>query len=645
MRRAALLLVAALAGPAAAADPPPVHGLLTGRVEWSGEVFVDGDVEVAEGAHLVVTAGTRVRFAARDATATGWDPALVEVHVKGGLTVAGTIDRPVRFLTGEEPKERKPPEGPPDPARKPEYDYPWHGLTLWPPADPAVAREIRGAVFRFAYAAVQVPKGRARIEDCVFLRCGAGVEAGSAWADERRKGMAGGVARPLVRGCRFADCGTGVFAEGLGAPAVERCVFFACRLGVGNHRATGRYYGLQEPGAAVSRCDFLRSEAGVKGCAVVADSIFAGNETALSLSEFHVRNATDTEECAFFGNVFGGNRVLFEGECGAGDAIVVDEVGYEADEMAREAALRAEGPPLPAGLRLKVAAAARGRGAGGGDPGALAEVPPAPAGRVWGTARTRLTRPLAVDVAEAKEDFGRLRPAPGALFGERWWCAADLGGAGVFRVRDVFPRPGIVVALAYAVTMAPGGPAFLELNGDLAQVDVYWNGERLPEVIVPRRFGEEGLLLPVKGKAGANVLVLRARGRGVDPRIGVAVAREGEGNVAERAPEPAREAAVRSADLGRPRDRGGEPWLAVKVSTPLSWLPGGRVTLLDRDGREIPAPGAAVVVESRHVAAFGPLPDAALSGGGVLLAGFAAPDGAPLRFPATPFPVAPLPAR
>jgi hypothetical protein len=641
--RAFATLLAALgvlaAAVSAAADPEKARGVLEGRVTFRGEVLVDGDLEVAVGAVLTVEPGTVIRIAADDLLRAGFDKARVEIHVKGALLIAGTPEDPVRIGPEAGPTEKKPEpdEPPPGPGAKPSYDYPWHGIVFWPAADPATPREITSALIRFAFVGIQLPMGKGRVEGSAFLRCGIGVEVGTAWVEQNRHGMAGGVARPLVTGCRFAECGTGVYVQLQGAPMVERCVFAGCRLGVGNNRFTGWTYPLHEPGSTVDHCDFVGNETGVMGSSIVTSSVFARNETALGLSSFHTSTTTDTEQCAFRGNVFAANGAVFRGESDPGEALVVEDVGYDSTPEALDAALRGDGPALPDGLRLRPGSPARGRAAGGSDPGARAPVVPPPSERPWMTSRARFARPLLLEVTGESLDVPRLRPVAGALLAGRWWCRGEAAADGTFRLRDLFGGPQVPAAFAFRVDVAPGGPVTLEVNGDLLELEACWNGEPVRGFVAPRRFDTEGALATVPAKSGANLLVLRLVGRGVDPRVGVAISPPGSGRAEETAPPAARDAEVRWAKITRRRDRGDAPWLEVNVSTPLSWLPGGRVVLRDREGRELPAPGAAPIVESRHLLLYGPLPDsAAASAAAISLTAFRAPDATPLRFPPAP---------
>ena len=204
-----------------AGEGPAIRGRLEGATTWSGEVRVDGDVEIPEGSSLRIEAGTRVLIAERDAGNSGWNANLVEIRVAGEIAVSGTVEKPVTFECGPQPVVRGP-AATIDPKSAPSWT--WHGIVLLPPSAPGRRREIRGARIESAWSGIQVPRGRAVIEDCVFLCCGIGIEVGSAYADEDRRGTPGGVARPVITGCRFSGCVTGVYGELDGAPSITRSV-------------------------------------------------------------------------------------------------------------------------------------------------------------------------------------------------------------------------------------------------------------------------------------------------------------------------------------------------------------------------------------------------------------------------------------
>lgn len=651
-RAGVLLLVAAAAagldttvraGDGAPAPPETtVSGTLEGRTTWSGIVRVTGDVEIPEGSGLFIEAGTRVVIASGDSTRSGWNAQRVEIHVKGDLLVSGSAEKPVTF---------EPEGGPPEVGASRENHsgkdgsslardlarFPWHGLVLWPPKG-GRPREIHGARFSSAFSGIQVPGGRARIEDCVFLKCGTGVEVGSAYADGDRFGTAGDVARPTITGCRFTACGTGVFVQHRGAPRLERCVFHLCNLGAGGNRVTGRHYPVTEPGVTAERCDFVDNGVGLEGPFLVLDCLFSGNERALKLSDFHVRHGTGVDLVRVRGSVFGGNGSVLDGESVGDGARVVDAVGYAGGGADLGPALRSPWPPLPDALELAGDSPARGAAEGGGNPGCRALRAP-PAERVpWRPAGFPLLQPLAVDPGdgdEALEGLPRQKPKPGGSFRGSWWCVAGREDDGTVPLAPLGGREGKRAALAWRVDADRGGDGTLELNGDLDFLEAWWNGDRLPRPGVPRRYGRHGALISVTVKRGANLLVVLARGRGPTPALSVSLQVPPNVKLKEEAPsaEP-KETRITSVRILRDKSRGEGAWLRVSVSAPLSWTTRGEVRLRDGSGNDITPRGAGYTLEDRTVLVYGPLPEDPPAEGGVVLSGFRGADGAECVFPA-----------
>ncbi len=645
MRPWALPAAALLLSLPAQEEAPGVRGALEGAVTWSGEVRVDGDVEVPEGSLLRVEAGTKVLVAARDATGSGWNPDFVEIRVAGEIVVAGTADRPVVFQCGS-PAAPAPAD---DASSHPSWS--WHGIVLLPPSAPGRKREIRGARIESAFAGVQIPKGRAVVEGCVFLRCGIGVEVGSAYADAQRKGIAGGVARPVIEGCRFAGCETGVFAELEGAPSITRSVFARCRTGAGNNRGrVGYQFPLREPGVAAERCEFHACAEGVLGPSLVTNGIFSGNAEAVSLSRFHSTHATSVDLFALRGNVFAGNGSILSGEAVAGEFVSLDSAGYVDDPVALDTALRAPWPPLPKGLALRADSQARGKALDGGDPGCTGAAAPALESRTWSTVRARLLRPLVAETIAAADRAGdgegpaRMRPQAGSIVGRSWWCRTEFPEDGVLRTRTLLGRGEGEALLSWRVECASAGPAEIEVNGDLLEAGAWWNGDPVAGTFAPRRFDRLGAVAAVKAKPGANLLVLRVKGRGVDPRLGVAVSLPGGAAPAEAPLPDPRPGRISTAAVVRARERAG-PWLRVTLPSPAAWGPPGIVRLVAADGSPVETRDGRLRVEERTVLLYGPLPDDALGGCGLLLEGFRAPDGAALDFGAIPFAVPAAPPR
>ncbi len=646
------LLLAAPPATAIEGGPPAaaveVRGTLEPRATWSGTVFVAADIEVPAGGGLVIEAGTRVILGARDLSNGGWNARRVEIHVKGDLLVAGTVERPVLF---------EPESGPPEIVAEAENTagtsgrdraadvkrYPWHGVVLWPVEGKAPRREIRGARFSSAFAAVQVPAGRVRIEDSVFLGCATGVEAGSAYADHERFGTKGGVARPTIARSRFAGCGTGVFAQSQGAPRIERSVFAYCVIGAGGGRTTGRAYPGSEPGVTVERCDFHGNRVGVQAPFLVGDCLFARNVKALALSGFHVAYATGVDEFRLRGSASFEDGETLRGESTGGGIRVLDQWPHGASTAEVSALVRAPWPPLAEGLRLDDASPARGLAGDGGDPGCLAEGIPRGALRADAKGGP-LPPPLAAMVAgdaSIPAEIGRQRPSPGAVFRSSWWSLAPPGEDGAVRLRGLGGAGGGVAALGWRLKSDRAGEAVLHVNGDLDACAAWWNGDALPAVPGPRRFGPGGsFALPVKLKGGINLLVVGARGRGPDPGLLVSLAPPDGVKVdtADPPPAAARDVTVSGATVGRVRGREGT-WLRLALSAPVGWTAPGAVALLDGAGKPLPAGAARVVVDERQIVLFGPLPEEIPAGFLAVVSGFLGPDGTPCAFPPAPVPV------
>jgi M6 family metalloprotease-like protein len=66
---------------------PRWAGTISGRVNWQGQVLVDGDVTVAPEGMLMIFSNTRVRFAPSDRLRQGGDPERCELRVEGVLRV------------------------------------------------------------------------------------------------------------------------------------------------------------------------------------------------------------------------------------------------------------------------------------------------------------------------------------------------------------------------------------------------------------------------------------------------------------------------------------------------------------------------------------------------------------------------------
>ncbi len=343
MRTLLLGSVLALPGAASAQDPAPApvppevtfRGEVTGVTTWTGRVRITGDIEVPDKAALVIKAGTEVIIDGSDASHAGWNPGLIEIHVKGRLRIEGELLAPVSIGPADMATTATTLVQTRQPAR-------WHGIVLHPRTQRAEDRNtIRGAVFAHAFAGVQVPDESPLLEDSVFLQCDVGVEAGSAYKSRTEVGLPGRQGCPEITRCRFAQCITGIYAEGNARPDVYRSVFYRCGNAVGNRRP-GITYTLHPPGVSVVHCALLHNNIAAAGSVLTRDSIFAGTasryggEACEILEPLGWQVAVEAESGSF--TEFGG-RVLDARLDEGWDAAVVllgtnyggDEAGYEAD--------------------------------------------------------------------------------------------------------------------------------------------------------------------------------------------------------------------------------------------------------------------------------------------------------------------------
>lgn len=103
-----LLLLAALLSVAGCLPSPQaraVTGELHGDLIWSGEIFIGGDVTLAEGARLTILPGTKVRFLPPDGFAGGESdhphfPGS-ELNIVGTLIASGTAAAPIVFAAAD----------------------------------------------------------------------------------------------------------------------------------------------------------------------------------------------------------------------------------------------------------------------------------------------------------------------------------------------------------------------------------------------------------------------------------------------------------------------------------------------------------------------------------------------------------------
>ncbi len=86
-------------------DPNYKSGLITSSQTWQGQIYITGDLTVAENATVTINPNTDIFVWSVDGANTGVDPARVELNIEGTIDVNGTEANPVRFVTWDGSKE------------------------------------------------------------------------------------------------------------------------------------------------------------------------------------------------------------------------------------------------------------------------------------------------------------------------------------------------------------------------------------------------------------------------------------------------------------------------------------------------------------------------------------------------------------
>ncbi len=568
-----------------------VQGQLTGQVTWSGRVRVTGDVEVTDKATLLIRAGTVVTIDEHDGSKSGWNPSLIEVHVRGRLLVEGRPEGPVKIG----------PAGMDQSAsvkKETALVANWHGFVLHPRVAVGDDRNtIRGAVFAHAFAALQVPADAPLIEDCVFACCILGVEAGTAYKNTEYSSIRNLGGSPEVRGCRFTQCGTGIYATDAARPDVYRCAFYRCNVGAGNDRP-GITTWLSPPGISMVHCALLENTTAVTGSVLVRDSIFAGNSVAMRMSNFHGTFGTDIDGMSIRACLFHANASEIQGDIGMKAALLHGDPAF-AGPLDTLLALT---PTLPPALQLGEASAARGKGSGGRDLGPMVSVQAETSSIDWKPAGTLINEWLACPTTESAETTWRASKElkRGAKLGKLFWSSAPTTN-GLVDLRTTFgnDRAGW---LALKFTTEQAADAVLEANGDLEQFDYSLNGAAPKSNVQRRRLSETGLSYPIKLKQGANTLLVYVKGFGATPRVGVSLG----GSWQRDTEEAAADVSYLSA---RAYALKGERFIEVTFTPGLHWDNGMRRDVVTLQNAELNMGGtASIKVLAVDKLLIGPLP-------------------------------------
>ncbi len=589
-------------------DPKPegLHGQLKGDVHWCGEVLVDGDLQIDPQSTLSIAAGTLVHIAERDVTKGGWNPELVEMHIKGRVDIVGSAANPVRFLSAN-------PTGS------------WHGLVLQSKDESAKPSVIESTYFSGAISAIQVPMGAPRIRDCVFINCVTGIEVGSAYANRRVLAISGNLATPEVQGCRFSSCETGIFAELNGSPDIRNCVFYRCTTGLGNDRK-GLSYQLYDPGCIVERCALINNQSAIRGQALVRNSIFLKNTVVLRLSNFHARYSTQIDHVAMQSNLFWRNRTRIQGETGLNITAITGDPAFVGplDDLG------GPGVALLPCLKLKPNSAARNMGADGGDLGPFGFGAGQKDQLCWQTSGEKVKvfqmLPMKRNGQEVKlKRILRGRPNAGKKVGKQWWVSPALGKQGELDVIECFGKSNIGLYLYFAINGDKGSHS-LELNGDVETVDIFLNGKEVYGLKTRRRFSSAGISFHLPLKKGTNRVLLRLQTWGSRPRFGCAI--HGPAKLEEIASSPI--GTMKSAKA-RLFEKSGRRSIVVTTGSPLNWTDTGKINLveiLNARGRiELGTSGMRVKILSKSKLRISGLSPRAIKGMQLRLKGLHNPDG------------------
>lgn len=160
---------------------PPVTGYLLEDATWRGEVLMAGDILVPAGKTLTIDSGTTIYVTPTESTKIDpeWLSPDTELLVRGSLVIAGTAERPVRFLPTSLP------EG---------AETAWAGIIL----DRTEAFRLAGVELALAESGILAIGASGVVENSTISRCRYGI-------------VLQGDAAPVIRGNRVQDGEGGIF--------------------------------------------------------------------------------------------------------------------------------------------------------------------------------------------------------------------------------------------------------------------------------------------------------------------------------------------------------------------------------------------------------------------------------------------------
>jgi len=521
--RSAIVTVAAalaLASHAGAQEAPPrdevamprdvvaMPAIVKHDIVLSGRISMTRDVVIARGATLTLAPGAHVSVSASDAGKGGVDPKRCELHVHGRILVAGDEERPVSIV-GRGPKS-------------------WFGIVLHRDRARTPDSALSHLRLSGAWVGVQVADGRPRISNAVFDNCTHGVSAGRLYADEALVIEQSRTPEPELERCLFTRCKVGVFTEYKASPGVRRTTFIDCGTALGNDRI-GRQGPMHGIGARVSRALFVNNRCAVLGSASVQDSIFVGNDVALSVTTFHHKLSQNTDRIGWRANVFHDNAAIARGESDLGSGHLFVDPQLSGTPVVTSLATAVTPPP---GARLQPGSPVRGTATDGGDPGPFGNAAPGRRRRAWST------RGAIVESAYVLGPFDALSTLkvgrPPRLFergapmqrADLRWAKIETGGR-VGLCADIYDWPDDrPVVMTFAVDLG-GAAGSLEINAD-GRIAGWVDGTPLAVPSLRGRWGSRGGRVRIPAGAGVRELTLVWSDRDTGGVIGVAV-HAGEG--------------------------------------------------------------------------------------------------------------------
>ncbi len=563
---------AAASSAASSAQTPKTKvasGVLSGQTVWEGTVRVEADIEIPVNATLVIRPNTKVLIARRDKANRAWRKKLVEIHVKGSIRIEGAPGLPVTFTPVSKSKDAK---------------YSWHGIVLWPRYGGKQQRHLRGARFVDAYTAIQIPKGNAQIEDCLFLDCHQGVEVGVASAGLNATGMEGGASRPEILRCRFAFCGTGIYAELQATPVLDRCIFFECTRAAGNLR-NGLTRALYAPGCQIAHCLFLRNGTAISAASIVRDCIFSKNELVYDPSEFHLPLMTRIEPISFRRNLFHDNEAIFVRECALDGQILTGDPHLQGPLEN----LGVDGRPLPDAAKCDLSKAPSEDKDQYRSLGPFGKAPTGALRAGWNT-KWKKVQTFLLKQNPAKKPGPLPKRAPsrwraGSGSKSSWWVTAQADD-GYLDLRRCFSASFESGWIAVPLESNQAAISVVEINGDLAELRCFASNRKIFDLEGPRRFHRSGVRIPIPGGSRKANLLFFVKTLGAESTFGIAI--PPSVRVLTEKPVAAQTVKLKIRSLKK-RKIGEEYYLSLRTMAPLHWLDRGKtglIRLVDSAGRD-----------------------------------------------------------